>query len=156
MFDESVIEGQWAFARCGDGYIALWGDGCLVLTERGQHAAQELRSQGRGEVWICHVGRAALDGDFTSFRQRVMAHSPHNDGLQVRWRTPHGDILDFGWQGAMLVNGKPENWRDYPHYDNLYTQTPMGAETMTLSYNQHSLKLDLKHGWVFSQQTPTL
>ncbi len=146
MFDEYVIEGQWAFARCGDGYIALWGDGGLVLTEYGQHYSQELRSQGKGEAWICHVGRATLDGDFATFRQRVVSHSPQVDGLQVLWQTPQGDTLAFGWEGAMTVNGKPERWEDFPHYDNLYTHTPMGAEIMTLAFNDQSLTLDLKRG----------
>ncbi len=25
MFDEYVIEDQWAFARSGQGYVAVWG-----------------------------------------------------------------------------------------------------------------------------------
>jgi hypothetical protein len=148
MFDESAIEGNWAFARCGHGYIALWGDGRLALTEHGPHAAQELRSPGRGEAWICHVGRAALDGDFANFRQRVMAHSPQVDGPVVRWQTPQGAALKFGWEGAMLVNNEPERWEEYPHYDNLYTHTPIGAETMTLTCNGQLLTLDLNRGRV--------
>jgi hypothetical protein len=148
MFDESVIEGNWALARCGDGYIALWGDGSLVLTDHGQHAAQELRSQGMGAVWMCHVGSAALDGDFESFYRGVTAHSPEVDGLKLHWQTPQGDIIVFGWEEAMLVNGKPERWEDYPHYNNVYTHTPMGAETMRLEYQGQSLTHDLKRGHI--------
>jgi hypothetical protein len=146
MFDEYTIDGQWAFARCGEGYIALWGDGELILTERGRYAGQELRSAGQGAVWICHVGRAALDGDFRNFQKRVMENTPRVDGLSMIWETPEGDQLAFGWTGNFKVNGQAERWDAYPHYENAYTQTPMDAERMTIAYGGETLTLDLKRG----------
>lgn len=59
MLDEYRIAGMWAFARKGAGYLALCGDGDLVLTGTGYHAAQELRSRGSGQVWMCYAGRSA-------------------------------------------------------------------------------------------------
>lgn len=134
MFDETRIDGQWAFARVGDGYIALWGDGDLVLTQHGRHAGQELRSAGAGEVWICHVGRAAEDGDFAAFCDRLLRTTPQKDGLSVQWTTPTGQALEFAWQGPMTVNGAAENWDDFPHYENVYTQIPMDADTMIIGF----------------------
>ena len=84
MFDQYALDGQWAFARSGEGYIALWGDSELLLTENGRHAGQELRSTGAGEVWLCHVGRAAEEGDFAAFCARVKeAHTPHKNQVSV-------------------------------------------------------------------------
>ena len=50
----------------------------------------------------------------------------------------------FGWHGDMIVDGQPVNWSAYPHYDNAYTHTAWGSETMTLSHGGQSLPLDLK------------
>lgn len=150
MFDEYHLIGQWAFARCGAGYIALWGDGNLILTETGQHAAQELRSAGKGGAWLCYVGRAADDGDFAQFQQQVMNNTPLVDGLSIQWQTPQNDTLKLDWQEGMVINGKHENWDAMPHYANAYTQTPMNAETMTITHNGQSLTLDLKRGRILA------
>jgi hypothetical protein len=42
MFDDVYIEGQWAFARLGEAFVALWGDGDLRLLD----SYDELRSSG--------------------------------------------------------------------------------------------------------------
>jgi hypothetical protein len=149
MFHEYVIDGQWAFARSGNGYVALWGDGALVLIERGRHAGQELRSSGAGESWLCHVGRASEDGDFAAFRASVARHVPQVKEGIVKWTTPQGQQLAFGWSGALTVNGAAESW-DYPHYANDYTQTALDADTMTIRYGDEILTLDLAHGRVVS------
>jgi hypothetical protein len=147
MFDETRIKGQWAFARTGDGYVALWGDGDLVLTEHGRHAGQELRSSGAGQVWICHIGRAADDGDFASFCKRLLQTTPEKNGLGVQWTTPEGLTLAFAWEGVLTVNGAAEDW-NFPHYDNTYTHTPMDSGTMTIRYQDQILTLDLANGRV--------
>ena len=146
MFNAWRIDGPWAFARVGAGYIALWGDGDLVLTDSGRHVEQELRSQGAGTAWICHVGRAAQDGDFDAFQRRVSAHPPQIDSGRLAWTTPDGDALAFGWAGALLVNGQREAWDAYPHYANAYTDTPLDTETMIIAHDGQTLQLDLKHG----------
>jgi hypothetical protein len=146
MFDEWRIDGQWAFARLGTGYIALWGDGELVLTDHGRHVAQELRSCGVGAAWLCRVGSAADDGDFAAFQWALMTQPPHADGTRVQWTTPDGATLRFGWEGALLVNDRPQDWDGYPHYANAYTETAMGAPTMTIAHAGESLTIDLQRG----------
>ncbi len=150
MFEEVKIEGQWVFARVGDGYIALWGDGELVLTETSRHAGQELRSRGGGHAWICHVGSGVEDGDFAEFRENVMRHTPQVEGLQVTWTTPENQQLVFGWEGQLMVGNSPQNWDDFPHYENSYTQTLIDDETMAIEHNGEILKLDLKHGRILN------
>jgi hypothetical protein len=146
MFDEVQISGQWAFARLGNGYLALWSDGELILTETGRHADQELRSSGAGEVWLCHVGSAAEDGDFVSFCRHVSQHQPRSGGLFMHWTDPAGRALVFGWGGALYVDGQPTTWDDFPHYENAYTHTLMDAERMLIRHAGLSLGLDLTLG----------
>jgi hypothetical protein len=146
MFDEYRLVGGWAFARAGKGYVALWGDGDLVLTEKGRHAGQELRSRGPGQVWLCHVGRAVQDGDFETFCRNVAQHTPQAAGASVRWTAPGGDRLAFAWEGPLLVNEQPQDWSDFLHYENRYTQTPLGADRMVIRHGAQALVLDLAHG----------
>jgi len=145
-FDEYRIEGQWAFARWGDGYIALWGDGDLTLTTSGKHAYQELRSANNGHVWICHVGQASDDGDFAAFQSAVMTQQPTFESGVVNWKIPDGDSLRFAWEGAFRLNDEPQSWDDFPHYENAYTQTPMNSEQMIITHTYDRLVLDLKNG----------
>jgi hypothetical protein len=146
MFDEWHIEGAWAFARVGEGYVALWGDGDLVLTAQGRHVAQELRSSGEGAAWICRVGRAADDGSFADFQRALRAHPPSAQGTSVTWATPEGAALAFAWEGALTVDGAAVDWAHMSHYDNAYTHTPVGADVMEIAYEGERLALDLKAG----------
>ncbi|MEO1444516.1 MAG: hypothetical protein AAFV33_29255, partial [Chloroflexota bacterium] len=149
QFDEWRIDGNWAFARKGDGYIALWSEGDLSLTQQGRHAMQELRSANGGNVWLCHIGRHATDGDFAAFCDAVMANVPVFVDQQVAWQTPQGEKLWVGWNTGLSVNGTLQpRAQDYPLYENTYTQTAIGDETMTISHGGESVRLDLQNGRV--------
>jgi hypothetical protein len=147
-FDEHVVVGPWAFARVGEGFVALWGDSDLALTEGGRHAWQELRSRGAGRVWVCRMGRATTDGRFEEFCRRLRQASPRPLERGLYWNPPEGRTLDWGWRGPLLVEGQPEPQTGLPHYDNLYTNTPLGAKRMTISHQGERLILDLTHGRV--------
>lgn len=143
-FDEYMIEGQWAFARRGSGYIALWADGEISLTESGQHAGQELRSRAGGRAWVCMVGSATEDRDWASFCTKIKHQSPAVNGHRIQSQTPAGDTLNFDWEGPMLVNGKPVDWENFPHYANLYTHVPFDSDQMVIRKDDHALSLDLR------------
>ena len=82
-FDEYVVRDAWAFARVGDGYLALTASCGLELMTDGNNVYRELRSYGAQNVWFCHMGRAALDGSFSEFQENVLA-------LGVTFSTPLG------------------------------------------------------------------
>jgi hypothetical protein len=145
-FDEYAMAGPWAFARVGNGYVALAGDGDLQLTTAGRHAGQEVRSLGKGQAWLCHLGRAAQHGDFAGFCRRVRQHPLWANDTRVGWRTPDGHRLAFGWEDPLRVDGRSQALGGFPHYDNAYTHTPMGAIRMTIHHGGKRLILDLAHG----------
>lgn len=145
-FDEWTIEGRWAFARYGAGYVALWGDGDLQLTRTGRHAQQEVRSIGAGKAWLCYVGSADEEGSFAEFQRQVTQNSPQAEGPSVAWTAPNGEYLFFAWEAPLRINGEPQPWDNFPHYENAYTQTAMGAERMTIAYEGDALVLDLQQG----------
>lgn len=150
-FDDCRIEGQWAFARRGKGYVALWSDGDLRLTELGRHAGQELRSAAGGSAWVCTVGSAAEDGDWATFCARARQQSPVFESGMVHWGSLTGARLRFGWHGPLQVDGKPEDWAHFPHYENAYTCVAQGADTMEIRINDRALTLDLQRGRVLDR-----
>jgi hypothetical protein len=133
MFDDVYIDGQWAFARLGEGFVALWGDGDLILLDDGQ----ELRSSGAGLAWMCHVESG---GDFGEFMATL--NQPQPDGASLQWTTPAGERLSFGWDSPFLVDDRPQSWEDFPHYENRFTQTPLHSQQMTIRHADEVLHLD--------------
>ncbi|MBK9749564.1 MAG: hypothetical protein IPO91_22675 [Chloroflexi bacterium] len=151
-FDEWRILGQWAFARVGEGYVALWGDSDLRLTERGRHAYQELRSTGAGEAWISYVGRKAglFPGGFDEFCRAILqAKQPVGDRDSLAWQDPAHEELTMTcrWQAVSTVHGEAYRYPEV-HYRNLYTLTPMDADIMTITHDGEALTLDLRNGGV--------
>ncbi len=142
-FDEWRIEGHWALARHGDGYLALWSDGFLHLTTSGAHAMQELRSSSGGNAWVAHIGSASENGSFSRFCDGVLRTAPLIENGRVTCIAPSGDALAFGWTGDLIINGVTVSWADFPHYENLYTQTPMGADIMTITHDGQSHTIPL-------------
>jgi hypothetical protein len=145
-FDEYTVDGPWAFARVGRGYVAVWGDGDLRVTAAGPHTAQELRSVGPGRVWACRAARAAQDGEFAQFCRSMRARPPLIAEGRVGWHTPTGRALELAWRGPLTVDGQALDPTRFPHYDNLYTHTPLGAETMRIASPHAQLTLDLVTG----------
>jgi len=151
-FDEWRIEGQWAFARVGDGFIALWGDGNLVLTTNGRHAAQELRSTGAGEAWMCHVGRRSgyFSEGFDKFCEVMLtSEQPAGNRDAITWHDPEYNGMEIicKWEGVSRVNQDNYHHPDV-HYRNKYTHTPMDADTMTITHEGESITLDLRRAVV--------
>src|SRR4029079_8582078 len=109
----------WAFARKGDGYLALTASCGLEFITRGDSAYRELRSHGLHNIWLCHMGRAALDGDFAAFQDKILTLDVRYDDLTVHCGTLRGETLAFGWEGPLLRNGQVEPITGFKHYENL-------------------------------------
>jgi hypothetical protein len=131
-FDEHVIRERWAFARRGEGYVALYASQGFHLVTRGENAYRELASYGQQNVWLCHMGRAARDGSFGEFQQAVLALDVASEGLAVRCVTLDGDSLAFGWEGPLLVNGVEEPITGFKHYDSRHCSADWPASAMEL------------------------
>lgn len=140
-FDEHALRDGWAFARKGAGYLALTAAQGLTLTTQGDNAYRELRSAGRQNIWLCHMGRAALDGSFAEFQQAVLALPVEFDNLTANCTTLRGDTLAFGWQGPLLLNGQEQPLDDFKHYDSPYCVAELEAEQMEIRYGDQLMRL---------------
>ncbi|MCS6846360.1 MAG: hypothetical protein RMN52_01435 [Anaerolineae bacterium] len=145
-FDEHEIGERWAFARKGEGYLALGAAGGLRLITHGLNAKRELRSYALRNVWVCQVGRAAVDGGFEAFKRNVSSQPFmfDADAMTVEWVTVRGDVLRFGWEGPLLRNGNVEPISGFKHYDNVYCTSELGAEIMDIMLGADLLRLDFR------------
>ncbi len=143
-FDEYVLHDGWAFARVGDGYLALTSSAGIVLTDEGRYALRELRAFGLAPTWLVQMGRAALDGDFLTFQSKVLTAQHECTEETVRWTTIRGDDLRLAWSGPLTVNGVPRSSAEGRHFDNAYATTELPCTSMEIRMNQDVLRLDFK------------
>jgi len=142
-FDEYALRDGWAFARKGDGYLALWASSGLDLVQRGPSAYRELRSHGRETVWLCRMGRQATDGSFADFQEAVLGTALQAQGLSVRCRTLRGQELSFDWQGPLTVDGQEQPLSGFRHYDSPYAQADYPASQLDVQYGDYTMRLEL-------------
>ncbi|MEA3407156.1 MAG: hypothetical protein U9R48_03645 [Chloroflexota bacterium] len=140
-FDQHVLREGWAFAQKGEGYLALTASQGLDLTTTGNHAYQELRSYGEQNIWICHMGRAALDGDFHAFQDKVLALDIKFEHLSVRCDTLRGETLAFGWQGPFVRDGKEQPISGFKHYENPYCVADLPTKAMDVRFGEWIMRL---------------
>ncbi|MBN1874190.1 MAG: hypothetical protein JXA33_08160 [Anaerolineae bacterium] len=145
-FDEYALQERpdgsaWAFARKGEGYLALFAAQGLDLVKLGPSAYRELRSYGQENVWLCYTGRAALDGSFEDFREKTLALTVDIQGLRVQCETLRGETLAFNWDGDLLRNGVVEPITGFDHYDGPYCKAELPATAMDIQVQDYLLRL---------------
>jgi hypothetical protein len=143
-FDEHLLREGWAFARKGDGYLALTAAQGLEWIARGDSAYRELRSHGLHNVWLCHMGRAVQDGGFGEFQERVLALAPRFEGLSVHTANLRGESMAFGWDGPLLVGGQEQPIKGFRHYDNPYCVADLPTTQMEIRLGDDLLRLSFE------------
>lgn len=139
-FDEVIERGGWIFARKGDGYLAL----------RSQQPYQwngenEIVAQGKENIWLCELGRAAVDGEFAAFIERILQAPLKFGRLKVEYGSPSQGNLSFGWKEPLLQNGQAISQSDFPRYDNPYVQASFPSDQIEVRAGDNHLRLDWKN-----------
>ncbi len=133
----------WAFARKGDGYLAITSSRGLKWVTQGPGAYRELRSHGRHAVWCCLMGRAALDGDFDTYQERVLSLRITFEDLAVSFQTLRGETVAFGWEGPLLRDGEEQPLSGFKHCENSYCVSDLGASEMEIRSDEYLMRLKL-------------
>ena len=141
-FDDYAVQQGWAFAREGDGYLAITASQGFSLVKSGNYALRELRSYGHNNIWLCHMGRAALDGDFSSFQRKILALEIKYVDDSVRFNTLRGEVLSFAWQGPFLRNDHEQPLSDFEHYENPYVTSGFPSRHLEIRYGESVLRLE--------------
>jgi hypothetical protein len=141
-FDEYELRDGWAFARAGDGYLAMTAAAGVELTRRGKNAFRELRSYGHENVWLVHMGRAAQDGSFEAFQAGVLGLNVSFDKLSVQTETLRRQTLAFDWTGPLWVDGVETAITGFQHYENPYTTMALNASEMEIQFQDLLMRLN--------------
>ncbi len=142
-FDEHTIRKRWIFGRKDEGYIALTASQGLKVITQGQNAYREIRSYGQHNVWICQMGRAALDGNFQAFQNKILKTDLDIDELQVKYTSLRGDKLSFGWEGPLRVNDEEQALNGFKHYEGPNCAAEWPADIIAIGFEKMLLRLDM-------------
>jgi hypothetical protein len=158
QFDEIVEENGWIFARKNEGYLSLfsqrpyfWHDKGLEIEgynipKNPEDFGREVIVPGKQNIWICQLGRKAMDGTFIEFRQSILNAKLIMDGLDVEFHSPGNGVVKFGWDGPLSVNGGIVELDNYPRYDNPYVQADFESNKIHVQANDKELYLNWETG----------
>jgi hypothetical protein len=147
QFDTVIERDGWIFARRGEGYLALRSQRPYRWQEApGEDQGREIIADGRENIWICELGREAVDGGFAGFVERIAAAGLAFNRLQVRYDSPSQGRLEFGWEGPLRVDGRETPLGGYPRWDNPYLQAEFGTGHLVIEHGGKRLELDFERG----------
>jgi hypothetical protein len=148
-YDEVLERAPWIFARKDSGYLALfsqhpwrWQDSQAA----GEDFGRELIVEGKQNIYICELGRAAEDGPFDAFIARITAAPIETSGLHVRYASPAQGLLEFDTAGPLKQDGTIIDLHGYPRYGNPYAQAEFPGKTIRFELGAHWLNLDWEAG----------
>lgn len=141
-FDEYVLKDGWAFAKKGEGYLALTASQGFSLIRHGQAAFRELRSYGRKNVWLCHMGRKSLDRDFNEFLEKVLALPVEFNDDSVGCTTLRDEALSFGWDTPFTRDGGEQPLSGFEHYEHPFTASDYPCLQMDVGFGDDLLRLN--------------
>jgi hypothetical protein len=87
------------------------------------------------------MGRAALDGEFEAFQERVLALPLAFEARAVQFETLRGETLTFGWDGPFSRDGVTQALSGFKHYENPYTVTDLDAPEMEIRSEHYLMRL---------------
>jgi hypothetical protein len=143
-FDDFFFSERWAFLKKGNGYLALAASKGFEFIRQGPNAYRELRSNGLKNIWVCQMGRAELDGDFSDFRKKVLALKFKAKDLSIFFNTLRGEELSFGWEESLRVNGNDQPITGFKHIENPYCTAEFPAGEMQITYQDNLFKLNFQ------------
>jgi hypothetical protein len=144
-FDEYAIkDDRWAFARLGEGYLALMASAGFRLIHHGQYAYRELRSDSLNNIWFCHLGRKQLDGDFEEFQQKVLALPITFNKDSIQCTTLRDEILFFSWEGPFLRDEQEQPISGFKHYESPFVSADYPCKQMDIAFGEDLLRLNFE------------
>ncbi|MBF9014125.1 MULTISPECIES: hypothetical protein [unclassified Oceanispirochaeta] len=149
-FDEVILEEKHIFGRLGDVYVGVSTKNPITyiipeeLTKDGTisdpEGRREVIQEGLEAFWITEISTADEEGDFNSFRQRIMENPVSYEKKRLTYAS-NDHQLELTWQGDFKVDGEIQNL-EYNRFDSSYIQAERKAETMEFEFGGEKLFLD--------------
>jgi hypothetical protein len=147
-FDEVQMRDGWVMARKGNGYLALTATGGVELKTAGRTAQREVWGAAEA-IWLVQMGRAASDGTFAQFVEKVLALPLSLEREMVRFTTLRGQSVRFRADGplheALLVDEIPQPLDGFPHVESIYGgAATLPATSVEIQYQEHLMRVDFE------------
>ena len=133
-FDDVRLEGNWAFARAGEGFVGIYSQHGLQWGEYGQYAGRELQCTARQNTWLVECGRQVDWGSFDAFTHALQAAKIEEIDHAIYYHSPSIGEFITGWDVKPSVNGIPLQMHAYPLYDSPWAHGGFGEGTLTIHY----------------------
>jgi hypothetical protein len=141
-FDEVDLRDGWAFARKGEGYVAITATGGVALTSVGLHAQRELTAAAPS-VWLVQMGRGQTDGTWQEFMARILARELVLTTTDVRFAGLRGASLALTADGALVVDGQVQPVEGAGHILSPFgSAQTLPADLLDITYDDHVMRLD--------------
>ena len=144
-FDEVRFVNGWAFARVGDGYVAIYATGGLEVAASGQYAGRELQCLAKEHTWLVECNRRADWGSFEAFVSRIALAVVNVENGVVTYQSPSVGKFVTGWDVQPSVDGQPVPIKGYPMIDSAWGHADFGSGELHLTYG------DLEYDLWFNQ-----
>ena len=143
-FDEVFETSGWIFGRRNHGYVALYSEQAIKWKDPDDPFCHDAVARGRKNIWICQLGREAVDGPFRDFRDRILRASLKTDlaDLKVRYNAPGLADLKFSWTGPLTADGHEIPLSGYPRMQNNHCRSEFDSGVYTVEHGGERLTLD--------------
>ncbi len=158
FMDETVERGGWVFVRRLEAYAAIraisgatsWIDPdpaffpYMGIAPDSKIKPYEYQAEGRSNVWVLELGSKSESGSFEQFIEAIEKAECKGNVFDMTYDSPTAGVIHTGFTKPFTVDGKEITIKDYPRYDNAYTNAPAGAYEISIQHNGKTLNLG---GW---------
>jgi hypothetical protein len=135
-FDEISLDGNWVFARCGEGYVGIYSQHGMVWGDYGQYAGRELQCSACENTWLVECGRKADWGSFLAFRQALGSAEIVEEEGAIHYNSPSIGEFITGWEVKPSANGELIQLHGYPLYESLWAKAGFGEGAFIIRYDE--------------------
>jgi hypothetical protein len=83
-----------------------------------------------------------LDGDFSTYQEKVLALPVVFDDLSVRCTTLRGEVLSFGWQEPFMRDEQEQPVSGVEHFEHPYVRADYPCKQMEIRHGEDILRLN--------------
>ena len=147
--DERIVDPSgWIFCKAGNTFIGFFP--LKPYEWISEQVDWRWRSHDLKNGVVVQVGSVASDTSFDAFCVKLRSRAPRFDNfdksLKVRYVTTGGDVMQFTYGGARIVNGKTINFKDYKFYHGPFMESELRSGVITLKHGKEKRILDFNRG----------
>ncbi len=134
----------WIFCRADSVYVAFYPLKPYQWIE--EKVDWRWRSGSLKNGVVVEVGSAHEDASFANFRANIAKSKPSAEDfdrtLTVQYKTRHGDVMRFTFDGPRLLNGRQIDFKSYKLFNGPFIQSERGSGIVTMKYKNEGIRLD--------------